>query len=217
MLVNDWMTAPVITIDVRDSMQKAVNLMTEHTIGILPVLDNGKLVGIVTDRDIKQAAPSSIAVFEVKHILYHMAQVKMEAIMTRDPITVRPDFTLEETAETLMSNKISGCPVLDRQDEIAGIITKNDIFRAVISISGISKKGIQLGFLVQDKPGSIKEITDIIREYHARLISLTTTYEKAPQGRRHLCVRAFNINRELLPEMVKALNQKSKAAVHSGL
>lgn len=210
MLVNDWMSAPAITVGVEDSMHKAANMMTEHKIGMLPVLENGNLVGIVTDRDLKQAAPSSVAVFEIKHILYHTARVTMEGIMTHDPITVRPDFTVEETAQTLLENNISGCPVLDHQDQIAGVITKNDIFRAMVSVSGIPKRGIQLGFLVEERSGSIKEITDIIREYHARLISVMTAYEKAPRGYRYLYIRAFNINRERLPDLMTTLRDKAK-------
>ena len=210
MLVNDWMTAPVITVDLNDTMHHAADLMTNHNIGMLPVLENGKLVGILTDRDLKRAAPSSVAVFEIKQIIYHAARVTMEGIMTRDPITVRPDYTIEETTQILLENNISGCPVLDHQDQIAGVITKNDIFRAMVSVSGIPKRGIQFGFLVEERPGSIKEITDIIREYHARLISVMTAYEKAPRGYRYLYIRAFNINRERLPDLMKALKEKAK-------
>jgi acetoin utilization protein AcuB len=210
MLVNDWMSAPVITVDIHDSMNKAVNLMTEHNIGMLPVLENGKLVGIVTDRDLKQAAPSSVALFEIKHIIYHLSQVKMEGIMTRHPVTVRPDTTIEETAEILLQNNISGCPVLDRQDELAGVITKNDVFRAMLSVSGIPKKGVQFGLLVEDSPGAIKEVTDLIREHHCRLISILTTYEKAPQGYRHVYIRAFDVGRERLTQLKQALTEKAR-------
>ncbi len=209
MLVNDWMSAPVITVDIHDSMNKAVNLMTEHNIGMLPVLENGKLVGIVTVRDLKQAAPSSVALFEIKHILYHLTRVKMEGIMTRHPITVRSDTTMEETAEILLENNISGCPVLDHQDELVGIVTKNDIFRAMLSVSGIPKKGIQFGLLVEDRPGAIKELIDLIREHHGRLISILTTYEKAPQGYRHAYIRAFNVDREQLTQLKQALEEKA--------
>ncbi|MEJ2717611.1 MAG: GNAT family N-acetyltransferase [Deltaproteobacteria bacterium] len=193
MLVNDWMSSPVITVDVQENMHRAVDLMTEHKIGMLPVLENGKLVGIVTDRDLKQAAPSSVAVFEISQILYHLTRVKMESIMTRNPITVRPDLTIEEAADVLRSNNISGCPVLDKQGDLAGIITKNDIFRALTSVIGMPGRGLQMGFMVEDRPGSIKEVTDVIRSFGARLVSIVSSYEKAPEGFRYLHVRTFNI------------------------
>ncbi|MBM3303323.1 MAG: CBS domain-containing protein, partial [Deltaproteobacteria bacterium] len=150
MLVNDWMSAPVITVSLEDNMQKAVELMTENKIGMLPVVEQGKLVGIVTNRDLKQAAPSSVSLIDVKQLLYHMARVKMGAIMTKNPVTVRPDFTLEEAAEVLLENNISGCPVLDYEQQLAGIITKNDIFRTLVSSSWVRKKGVQFGFLLED-------------------------------------------------------------------
>ncbi len=210
MLVNDWMSAPAITVDIQDSMHRAVELMTERTIGMLPVLDNGRLVGIVTDRDLKRAAPSPVVMFDIKQIMYHLARVKIEAIMSRNPVTVRPDLTIEETAQLLRENNISGCPVLDRQDEVAGVITKNDIFRALTSVSGLPKRGLQFGFMVEDRPGSIKEITDTLRQYHARLISIMTTYEKTPPGYRYLYIRTFNIDRKRLPDMKRDLSGIAK-------
>ena len=210
MLVNDWMSSPVITVNTQDDMRRAVDLMTEHKIGMLPVLENGKLVGIVTDRDLKQAAPSSVAVFEISQILYHLSRVKMESIMTRNPVTVSPDLTIEEAAEVMRSHNISGCPVLDKQGELAGVITKNDVFKALTSVIGLPGRGLQLGFLVEDRPGSIKEVTDVIRKYRARLVSIVSSYEKAPDGFRYLHIRTFNINREKLPEMKQELKKTAR-------
>lgn len=210
MLVNDWMNSPVITIDVEESMQRAVEVMTHNKIGMLPVMDKGKMVGIVTDRDLKRAGPSHVALLEIKQILYHMARVKMEGIMTLDPITVSPDYTIEEAAQVLLDNNISGCPVRDRDGDLCGIITKNDIFRAMVTVSGLTKRGVQFGFMLGDRPGSIKEVTDIIRAYHARLVSIMTTYAKAPQGSRFCYIRAFNVNRERLQELKEELAKKAK-------
>ena len=66
------------------------------------------------------------------------------------------------------------------------------------TVSGMSKRGLQLGFMLEDRPGAIKEVTDVIRQYDARLISLLTTYDKAPHGYRYAYVRTFNVNRETL-------------------
>lgn len=210
MLVNDWMNTPVITVSMDDSMQRAVDLMTENSIGMLPVLDQGKLVGVVTDRDLKQAAPSSVALIDVKQVLYHLSRVKVGAIMSPNPITVHPDYTMEEVAQLLLDRNISGCPVLDRDGHLTGIITKNDIFRAMVSVSGLKKKGVQFGFMLEDRPGSIKEVTDIIRKFHCRLVSIMTTYEKAPHGYRFAYIRAFNVNRDKLADLKKELNDAAK-------
>lgn len=210
MLVNDWMNSPVITIDVTESMQKAVNLLQENKIGMLPVVENGRLVGIVTDRDLREASPSRIARFEIKNILYQLAHVKIAEIMTPDPVTVRPDFTIEETAHLLRQNNISGCPVLDHEDQIVGVITRNDLLNAMIETSSIPQKGIQFGFMIEDKPGSIKEVTDVFRDYNARLVSILTTYEKVPHGFRYLYVRVFGVNRERLDALKRDASRKAK-------
>ncbi|MFH0822631.1 MAG: CBS and ACT domain-containing protein [Pseudomonadota bacterium] len=210
MLVKDWMSTKVITVDEKTSMQEAVNLMTDHNISMLPVMRESQLVGIVTDRDLKRAGPSFVALLEVKQILYHMGRVEMEAIMSRDPITVAPDFTVEETAEVLLNNRISGCPVMDPDGNLIGIITKNDLFRALVSVSGLKKRGIQLGFLAEDRSGSIREIADVIRQFGGRIVSIMSSYDKAPEGFRNVYVRAFELDRANVPEMLQSLKKRAK-------
>jgi acetoin utilization protein AcuB len=130
--------------------------------------------------------------------------------MTRYPITIPIDYTIEEAAEVLRSNRISGAPVVDSDGIIRGLITKNDLFKALIAISGLSKRGVQFGFVLQDVPGSIKTVTDIIRKYNARLVSILSSYEKAPEGFRHVYIRAFNIDRESLNSMVEELRSTAQ-------
>lgn len=192
MLVRDWMSTNVITVQPKDNMQKAIDLSMEYKISMLPVLDNGKLVGVVTDRDLKRAAPSHVALLEVKQILYHVRRVEVEAIMTRTPITVRDDATAEEVAQLLLKNSISGCPVMDSENRVMGVVTKNDLFKAMISATGLQKRGVSYGFLLEDRPGSIKEVTDVIRKYGGRLVSIMSSYDKAPGGYRFAHIRAFN-------------------------
>ncbi|MCX5861373.1 MAG: CBS and ACT domain-containing protein [Desulfomonile sp.] len=210
MLVNDWMNTPVVTIDRKDSLLKAVNLMKEHEISILPVLDGARLVGVITDRDLKRSAPSDVLLGDMKDILYHMGSVKVEAAMSTDPITVPPDYTLEEVADVFLTNNISGCPVLSYEGDLAGIITKKDLFRAVIVVPGFRKRGVVFGFMLEDRPGSIKEVTDVIRKYNARLISIMATYAKAPEGYRYVYIRAFMIERRILPQLNQELAETAK-------
>lgn len=205
MLVQDWMSTHVISIDVNAAMQEAVNLTVDHRINMLPVMEQGKLVGVVTDRDLRRAAPSDTALLDIRAILYHLSRVEIRSIMTPNPVTVPPDFTLEETAEILLKRKISGCPVVDEHGEVIGIITEADLFKAIISLSGLARRGLQFGFIVDDRRGSIKEITDIVREYGGRLVSLLTSYEGAPEGKRFLYLRAFDIDRSEVPAMIERL------------
>jgi len=210
MLVNDWMNTPVITVDSKDSLLKAVNLMKEHNISILPVTAEGKLVGVVTDRDLKRSAPSDIIMGDMMDILHHMGRVKVEAVMSSDPITVPPDYTLEEVAELFLTNNISGCPVVSHEGDLAGMITKKDLFRAVVAVPGFQKRGVLFGFMLEDRPGSIKEVTDIIRKVNARLVSINATYSRAPEGYRYVYIRAFRIERKLLPQLKEELANTAK-------
>jgi acetoin utilization protein AcuB len=118
--------------------------------------------------------------------------------MTKDPITVPPDYTAEETAQVLLKNKISGAPVVDDSGQIVGTITQADLFRVLISLTGVKNGGIQFGFQIKDKPGSIKEVEDIIREYGGRIVSILTSYDDVPMGYRKVYIRMQSIEQPLL-------------------
>ena len=92
------MSKPVITVKAEDSMQKATELLKEHNIRILPVMEIGKLVGIITDRDLKRASASDATTLEIHELVYLLSKIKVKEIMTKDPITIVPYYTLEETA-----------------------------------------------------------------------------------------------------------------------
>jgi len=136
MLVKNWMSKTVITTDVNDSMNKVMDLMKEYDIGMVPVMKKGKLVGIVTDRDLKRSSASDATTLEIHELLFLISKIKVKDIMTKDPITVPFDFTVEEAAEVLMKNRISGAPVVDQNGKVVGTITKGDLFRVLISLTG---------------------------------------------------------------------------------
>ena len=203
MLVKNWMSKTVITVDVNDSMHDAMKLLKEHNIRMLPVMEEGELVGIITDRDIKRASASDATTLEIHELTYLMIRIKAIDVMNKDPITVRFDHTVEETAEVLLNNKISGAPVVGDKGNVVGIITQTDLFRALISLTGIGKKGIQFAFQLEDRPGSIKDVCDVIRSYNGRLVSILSTYERVPEGYRKVYIRAYNIDRSKLQQLKK--------------
>jgi len=209
MLVKNWMSENVKTIDIDDSMQHAISIIKEHQIRMLPVLKDGKLVGIVSDTDLKRASASDATTLDVHELLYLLSKVKIKDIMTKDPITVPPDLTVEETAEILMKHKISGCPVVDDKGKVVGIITRDDLFNVLIALSGLGKKGIQWAFQVEDRPGSIKELTDTIRAHGGRIGSILSSYERVPQGFRIVYIRGYSIDRAKLPQLQEELKKKA--------
>ena len=209
MLVKNWMSKRVITIDENDSMQEAINLIKQHKINMLPVMKKEKLVGIVTDRDLKKSSASDATTLDVHELMYLISKIKVKDIMSKKPVTIPPDFTIEETASVLLDNNISGAPVLDHDDQLIGIITQADIFKVIISLTGIAKKGIHFGIRVKDLPGSIKEVADIIRNYGGRLASILTSYERVTQGYRNVYIRAYGIDRSRLKNLLSDLKNKA--------
>jgi acetoin utilization protein AcuB len=209
MLVKNWMSKNVITVDEKDSMQDAMKHLKEHDIRMLPVMKKGKLVGIVTDRDLKKASASDATTLEVHELLYLLTKIKVRDIMTRDVITVPPDYTVEETAQVLQKNRISGAPVVDDSGQLVGTITQTDLFRVLISLTGIGNGGIQFGFQVEDRPGSIKEVADIIRIYGGRMVSILSSYDDLAEGYRKVYIRMRSIERARLQMLIQDLRTKA--------
>lgn len=119
--VRDWMTADPITINPKATLTEAYKLMKGHRIRRLPVLDeHSKLVGIVTIGDVREAHS-----FDPAHP--EISQVRVEQVMTIDPITVAPTDTIRDVALLMLQHKIGGLPVVDG-DKVVGIITESDIF-----------------------------------------------------------------------------------------
>jgi acetoin utilization protein AcuB len=209
MLVKDWMNKTVVTVDMEDSMHEAIRLMKDHDIHMLPVMKRGQLVGIVTDRDVKRSSASDATTLEIHELLFLISKIKVKDIMTKDPITVAYDYTIEETAEVLLKNKISGAPVMNGAGELVGAITKADIFRALIALTGVGSRGIQFAFQIEDRPGSIREVADIIRSYGGRMVSILSSYEGVPKGYRRVYIRMYGIDRLKLPRLKDELREKA--------
>jgi len=210
MLVKNWMCRDVVTLDEKESMQTAVRLMKENDIRMLPVMKDKKLVGVVTDRDLKRASASDATLLEAHELLYLLSKIKVKDIMTKNPITVPEDLTVEETAEILLANKISGVPVVDRSGKVVGTITQTDLFKVLISLTGVGSRGIQYAFELDDLPGSIKEIADIMRNFGGRIVSIMSTSNGVPKGKRKVYIRGFGIDRKNLEALKGQLDKKSK-------
>jgi len=208
MLVKNWMSKNVITIDAEDSMQHAIKFLKEHKINLLPVMKKGKLAGVITDRDLKKSSPSEATTLDMHELLYLVSKIKVEDIMSKKLYTVPEDYTVEEAAEILLEKRISGVPVVDGKGNISGIITKNDIFRVLISLTGLGKKGIQIAVQLKDVPGAIKEVRELIRKYDGRTASILTSSENVPDGKLNVYFRIYQIEKAKLQALVKEIQEK---------
>jgi acetoin utilization protein AcuB len=212
MLVKDWMTKDPITITDDTSMMKAIHLMKQNRFRRLPVMHEGRLVGIVSDRDLKEASPSKATTLDVHELYYLLAELLVKDIMTRDPIIVSPNDTVEHAAQLMLENTISGLPVVDDKGRVVGILTQSDVFRAFMHITGILQGGVQFALRLEDRPGLIKEVVDILRARGARFVSLLTSYTSAQEGYRDIYIRVKN----LTPEAIEAA-QKDLSVPHEVL
>jgi acetoin utilization protein AcuB len=210
MLVKNWMSRNVIRIDVNEPMSRAIKLMRQYKIRSLPVVKNDKLVGIITNGDIKKASASEANTLEIHELAYLIDQIKVGEIMTKNVITISPLLTIDEAAEIFFKNNISCAPVMDENKDIIGMLTKTDILKVLISLTGMDKRGADFGFQVADVAGSIKEITDIIRQHTGRISSILISYEQAPVGFRNVYIRVFQIDRSQLALLRKELMKRTK-------
>jgi acetoin utilization protein AcuB len=208
MLVQGWIANQVISVDEETSMMKAYVLMKENNIRRLPVVRKGKLVGIVTDTDLKEACPSTATTLDIYEINYLLSEVKVKESMSKDVIYVKPDETVEFAAILMLENKISGLPVVNNQHNLIGVITQTDIFKALIHISGVYKGNVQFALCLDDKPGSVKEVGDVIRSFGGRMVSILTSYDLADEGYRNVYFRIKDMEHEKLAQLVKTLEEK---------
>ena len=131
-LVKDWMSREVITVSPDASLPEVSGLLTEHRIRRLPVVDNGRLLGIVTFGDVRAARPSSVNTLDVAEMNYLLAQIKVRAFMSEHPVTIEPEATIGAAAQVMLQKSISGLPVVTPAGALVGIITESDIFRMVV-------------------------------------------------------------------------------------
>lgn len=204
MLVKDWMTKDPVTITDETSMMKAIHMMKERRFRRLPVLHEGKLVGLVTDRDLKEASPSKATTLDVHELYYLLAELQIKEIMTRNPLAVSPEDTVEHAAQLMLEKTISGLPVVDETGYLVGIITQSDVFKAFMHITGVHQGGVQFALRLEDRPGLIKEVVDLLRAKGARFVSLLSSYATAREGFRDVYIRVKN----LAPDMAQAAKEE---------
>jgi len=108
----------------------------------------------------------------------------------------------------MLEHKVSGLPVVNNKSELVGIITQSDVFRAFVNITGIYKGGVQFAFSLDDRPGSIKEVADVVREYGGRIVSILSSTDMVAEGTRNVYIRLRNMPSEDLKKLEQALRQK---------
>jgi len=166
MFISKVMTRNVVTIDKDDDISQAQEKMSKHLIRHLPVVDeNNLLIGIVTDRDIRSALPSSHFIEENGPEEWkRFSTCKIKDIMTKDPVTISPQDTIQDALILLFKKHFGALPVVVEQQKLIGIITVRDLLREFINVLGLEEPGTLMGIIVENKIGQMKKIVDAISE-----------------------------------------------------
>jgi len=207
MLVGERMTRRPITITPDTPIEDALKLMKDERIRRLPVVDKkGRLVGIVTDKDLLYASPSPVTSLSIYELHYLLSKLTVQEVMTKEVITVTEDTPLEEAARLMADNKIGGLPVM-RDGKLVGIITETDLFKIFLELLGARERGLRLSLLVPEEKGVLAQITGKIAQMGGNIISLGTFLGEDPTTRL-VTVKVADVPREELTAAIEALDVK---------
>ncbi|OEH85024.1 acetoin utilization protein [Desulfuribacillus stibiiarsenatis] len=171
MYVQQFMKPQVITVSPDENILNAVNIMKTKRINRLPVVEKGKLVGIVTDGDLREASPSaatSLSKYEVNELL---SKATVKDVSTKKVITCSPETLIEDAALDMREYKIGALPVLE-SGQIVGIISQNDIMDAFLDIMGVRSPGRRIVVEVRDELGIMNEVSSVIKEFQLDITNL---------------------------------------------
>ena len=214
MLIENWMTKDVVTTTPETSMMKASKIMKEKGISRLPVVDEkGVLVGIVSDRDVKDASPSKATTLDMHELYYLLSEIKIKDIMTRKVVTIKVGETVDTAAAIMLEHKIGGMPVVDQANKVVGIVTDSDIFKVLVRITGVLEGGVQIGLRLSNEPGGLVPVLDYLKDHGARLMSLLTSCEPPEVGLREVYLRIRDMDKSAM-NTLKAGMQKTVEVIY---
>lgn len=189
MLIKDWMATTILTVDANTSVMRATRTMKENNIRRLPVMSHGKLIGVITDRDLKEASPSSTSDIDIHEMYYLLSEMKVKDVMTDKCISLKQDDTLEKAALVMLKERISGIMILDDEEKLVGLLSETDILRGFIQATGIQDGAHQYVIDMPDAAGSTTRIIDLLRQKEARVLSILTSFSDAPRGTKRVAIR----------------------------
>lgn len=174
MKVEEWMGKEVVTATKYQSIQDCLDLMKAHSIRHLPVVNDGKLEGFITEGDVRQVLLASM-----------IEELGIEDVMISNPITVTPDTDIEEAAKIIYYNKIGGLPVVDEEDYLVGIITVADIMAAFIELMGVLRSSSRIDVVLGDDPAAFERVSRLIRSRGGEIISVAISGHRLKKKRIH--------------------------------
>ena len=174
MFVINRMTKNPMTVTADTKVDEVAHLMKKHNFRRLPVVDDGKLVGFLSDSDLMRVAPSPATTLSRYEINSLLAKICVRDIMKKDVVSVNVDATIEEAALIMYKNKIGGMPVVSNMGAVVGVITETDIFKTFVDVMGLADGKTRITLEVTDKIGVVKDIAEIFGQAGVSIDSLIT-------------------------------------------
>jgi CBS domain-containing protein len=174
MKVKNFMNTDVITIETKTSILEAQNIMRNERIKRLPVMDKGKLIGLVTKHMILEASPSSGTSLNIWELNYLLTKMKVDDIMVKNPITIPSDYPLEQVIWLGKKQGVSGFPVVD-DGKLVGIITEHDISGVLSEVLGLESQGVRITIeSLGNKLGELRKIIGVLDDHATPLLSIVS-------------------------------------------
>lgn len=174
MSVKDFMTSKVIYISPDTTVAKASDKMREQDLRRLPVVENNRLIGLITEGTMAEVTPSKATTLSIYEMNYLLNKTKIRDVMIRDVITISPNASLEDAIYIMMKHKVGVLPVVV-DDQLQGIITDRDIFKAFLEVSGYGEKGVRLTILMDDRIGNLEKVAKIISNCSLNIFRMVVT------------------------------------------
>ena len=208
MFVRDRMSSPAVTVGANTAFPDALSLMREHRFRRLPVVNNhGKLVGIVSERDLLHAAPSAATSLSIWEMQYMLAKLHVKDIMTEEVITTSLDTPVEEAAQLMVAHRIGGLPVVSGRGEVVGIITETDIFRTFVEMFAGGRAGVRLTLSVLEQKGVLLELCEAIHDLGGSIVSIGS-FDGRQADERGLVVKVQDVEGGQLVSTLDALGEQ---------
>ena len=190
MLIEEIMKQDVITLSPSNTVRDALEIMLENKIRHLPIItENRSVVGIITDRDLKELVPSTMSDTIDKNVY----EIKLSEVMTKNPITGHPMDFVEESAVVFYSNQIGSLPIVSN-NKLVGIITETDLLYKYIELTGAHQPGSQIEVRVPNNPGVLYEVSKVFHEQKTNVLSVLVYPDKENAANKILVIRIKTMN-----------------------
>jgi acetoin utilization protein AcuB len=200
MLVKDWMSPAPLTVSPETPVLEALRLLKERGFRRLPVVEGSKLIGIVTDKDLKDAMPSKATTLSVWEMSYLLAKLTVREVMATEVLTVNSLETLEDAALRMQEHKLGGMPVLDNAGALVGILTITDVLGALVRVLGLKEGGVRVTLEVPDMPGALGVAVEAIKP--SNILSVATAGLR--EGQRRFVLRVNGDGLDGLADRLRA-------------